>query len=172
MGREGVVNKALLAVGLVDQLIQLMYSYTGPIIPTIYGAIRLGFASLQKLASMTEQAAGLLGAGSLTVIRRSILPQVIPGVLSGSLIVFALSAGAFATPAIIGGRRLKVVPKHRHDRLSGSTARRGLRSQESYKVSKVARSSTTDEVTKRKFSEMVSPPEFDAIYDGVLIYLK
>lgn len=36
-------------------------------------------------------------------------PQVIPGVLSGSLIVFAMTAGAFGTPAIIGGRRLKVV---------------------------------------------------------------
>jgi len=61
------------------------------------------WASLQKLDFMTEQTAGSLGAGSLTVIRRSILPQVIPGVLSGSLIVFALSAGAFSTPATIGG---------------------------------------------------------------------
>ena len=130
------------------------------------------WASLQKLDFMTEQASDSLGAGFMTVMRRIALPQVIPGVLSGSLLVFGLSAGAFATPAIIGGRRLKVVPRHRHDRLSGSTARRGLRSQESYKVSKVARSSMTDELTKRKFSEMARPPEFDAIYDGVLIYLK
>jgi putative spermidine/putrescine transport system permease protein len=45
----------------------------------------------------------------LTVLRRIVFPQVIPGVLSGSLIVFAMTAGAFGTPAIIGGRRLKVV---------------------------------------------------------------
>jgi putative spermidine/putrescine transport system permease protein len=67
------------------------------------------WASLQKLDFATEQAADSLGAGSLTVLRRIVLPQVIPGVLSGSIIVFALAATAFATPAIIGGRRLKVV---------------------------------------------------------------
>jgi putative spermidine/putrescine transport system permease protein len=40
---------------------------------------------------------------------------VIPGALSGGLIVFALSASAFATPSIIGGRRLKVVPTTIYD---------------------------------------------------------
>jgi putative spermidine/putrescine transport system permease protein len=40
---------------------------------------------------------------------RVVLPQAMPGVLSGSLIVFSLSASAFATPAILGGRRVKVV---------------------------------------------------------------
>jgi putative spermidine/putrescine transport system permease protein len=38
-----------------------------------------------------------------------VLPQVLPGVLSGGLIVFALSASAFAIPGLLGGRRLKMV---------------------------------------------------------------
>jgi putative spermidine/putrescine transport system permease protein len=46
---------------------------------------------------------------------RIVLPQVMPGILSGSMIVFALAASAFATPAIIGGRRLKVVPTAAYD---------------------------------------------------------
>jgi putative spermidine/putrescine transport system permease protein len=37
------------------------------------------------------------------------LPQVLPGILSGSLIVFGLSASAFAIPGLLGGRRLKMV---------------------------------------------------------------
>ncbi len=41
-------------------------------------------------------------------MRRIILPQILPGILSGTLIVFAMAASSFATPAIIGGRRLKV----------------------------------------------------------------
>jgi putative spermidine/putrescine transport system permease protein len=73
------------------------------------------WASLQKLDFMTEPAADSLGAGTLTVMCRIVFPQVIPGVLSGSLIVFALAAGVFATPAIIGGRRLKVVPTTIYD---------------------------------------------------------
>jgi putative spermidine/putrescine transport system permease protein len=49
------------------------------------------------------------------VLRRVVLPQVIPGVLSGAVIVFALAASAFATPAIIGGRRLKVAATLAYD---------------------------------------------------------
>ena len=49
------------------------------------------------------------------MLHRIVLPQVMPGVLSGSLIVFSLTASAFATPAIIGGRRLKVVATTAYD---------------------------------------------------------
>jgi len=56
-----------------------------------------------------------LGAGPATVLRRIVLPQVMPGILSGAIIVFALAASAFATPAIIGGRRLKVAATLAYD---------------------------------------------------------
>ncbi|NSZ48765.1 ABC transporter permease [Agrobacterium vitis] len=119
LGREGLINRALLAMSLIDQPLQLMYSYTGLVIAMSHVMVPYMvlsvWASLQKLDFMTEQAADSLGAGTFTVMRRIIFPQVIPGVLSGGLIVFALTAGAFATPAIIGGRRLKVVPTTIYD---------------------------------------------------------
>src|SRR5207247_10855908 len=62
-----------------------------------------------------EHAALSLGASAFTIIRRIILPQIMPGVLSGAIIVFSLSASAFATPAIIGGRRLKVAATLAYD---------------------------------------------------------
>jgi putative spermidine/putrescine transport system permease protein len=43
------------------------------------------------------------------VWRRVVLPQITPGLLSGALIVFALSASAFAIPGLVGGRRVKMV---------------------------------------------------------------
>jgi putative spermidine/putrescine transport system permease protein len=73
------------------------------------------WASLQRLDPQIENAAISLGAGPLTVLRRIVLPQAMPGVLSGGIIVFALSASAFATPAIIGGRRLKVAATLAYD---------------------------------------------------------
>lgn len=113
LGNEGLINKGLLALGLIDQPVKLMYSYVGVVIALSHVMVPYMvlsiWASLQKLDFATEQAADSLGASPLTVLRRIVLPQVIPGVLSGSLIVFALTASAFATPAIIGGRRLKVV---------------------------------------------------------------
>ena len=43
------------------------------------------------------------------MLRRILLPQITPGLLSGGLIVFALSASALAIPGLLGGRRLKMV---------------------------------------------------------------
>ena len=67
------------------------------------------WASLQRINPHLTLAAASLGASQFTTFRRVILPLVLPGILSGSLIVFALAASSFATPAILGGRRLKVV---------------------------------------------------------------
>jgi putative spermidine/putrescine transport system permease protein len=67
------------------------------------------WTSLQRLDPAVEQAALSLNASEATVLRRIVLPQVLPGVLSGSLIVFGLSASYFAIPGLLGGRQLKVV---------------------------------------------------------------
>ncbi|RML51649.1 ABC transporter permease, partial [Pseudomonas syringae pv. maculicola] len=50
------------------------------------------------------QAALSLGASQAKVMRLIVLPQVMPGVLSGSLIVFGLAASSFAIPGLLGGR--------------------------------------------------------------------
>lgn len=124
LGNEGVINRLLMAAGLVDQPVKLMFTFTGVVIALVHVLVPFMvlavWASLQKLDATTEQAAESLGAGLSTVLRRIVFPQVIPGTLSGSLIVFSLAASAFATPAIIGGRRLKVVPTTIYDEFLGN----------------------------------------------------
>lgn len=124
LGNEGVINRLLLASGLVSEPVKMMFTLTGVVIALVHVLVPFMvlavWASLQKLDAATEQAAESLGAGLWTVLRRIVFPQVIPGVLSGSLIVFALAASAFATPAIIGGRRLKVVPTTIYDEFLGN----------------------------------------------------
>jgi putative spermidine/putrescine transport system permease protein len=73
------------------------------------------WTALQRLDPQIENAAMSLGAGHATMLRRVVLPQIMPGVLAGAIIVFALAASAFATPAIIGGRRLKVASTLAYD---------------------------------------------------------
>ncbi len=113
LGNEGLINRTLLAVGWIDEPLRLMYTFTGMVVALVHVLVPLMvlavWASLQKLEFSVEQAADSLGAGPITILWRIVLPQAIPGMLSGSLIVFSLAASAFATPAIIGGRRLKVV---------------------------------------------------------------
>ena len=102
----------------------MMFTFTGVVVALVHVLVPFMvlavWASLQKLDPATEQAAQSLGAGLPTVLARIVFPQVIPGVLSGGLIVFALAASAFATPAIIGGRRLKVVPTTIYDEFLGA----------------------------------------------------
>lgn len=124
LGNEGVINKMLLAAGLIDSPVKMMFTFTGVVIALVHVLVPMMvlavWASLQKLDPAAEQAAESLGAGWGTIMLRIVFPQVIPGVLSGSLIVFSLAASAFATPAIIGGRRLKVVPTTIYDEFLGN----------------------------------------------------
>ncbi|SDV48035.1 ABC transporter permease [Chitinasiproducens palmae] len=124
LDRGGLVNTALLKLGLVDEPLRLMFTFTGVVIAMVHVQVPFMvlavWTSLQKMDLATEQAAETLGASASTVLRRIVFPQAIPGVLSGGLIVFALTASAFATPAIIGGRRLKVVPTSVYDEVLSS----------------------------------------------------
>jgi len=118
-GSTGLINQALLAVGVIQTPIAFMYSNLGVIIALTHVLVPFMviavWASLQRINPASEAAALSLGASQATVIWRVIVPQVMPGMLSGAIMVFALAASAFATPAIIGGRRLKNVATAAYD---------------------------------------------------------
>jgi putative spermidine/putrescine transport system permease protein len=118
-GNNGLANKLLMSLGLISSPIRFMFTETGMVIALAHAMmpfmVLAVWTALQRLDPQIENAAVSLGAGALTVVRRIILPQIMPGVLSGAVIVFSLSASAFATPAIIGGRRLKVAATLAYD---------------------------------------------------------
>ncbi|ANN80780.1 ABC transporter permease [Bordetella flabilis] len=109
LGPSGLVGQAAEALGLGP----LLYTPTAIVIGLVH--IMLPFmiipvwTSLQKLDPSVEHAAYSLNASRAQTLWRVVLPQCMPGVLSGSLIVFGLSASSFAIPALLGGRRLKMV---------------------------------------------------------------
>jgi putative spermidine/putrescine transport system permease protein len=109
LGPSGPLGKAAQVLGLGS----LLYTPTAIVIGLVH--IMLPFmiipvwTSLQKLDPSVEHAAYSLNASRLQTLWRVVLPQCMPGVLSGSLIVFGLSASSFAIPALLGGRRLKMV---------------------------------------------------------------
>jgi putative spermidine/putrescine transport system permease protein len=111
LGADGLINQAILALG--GRPIKMLYTPFAVILALVH--VMLPFmiipvwTSLQKLDASAEQAALSLGATQAQVMRMVVLPQVMPGVLSGTLIVFGLSASSFAIPGLLGGRRLKMV---------------------------------------------------------------
>ena len=111
LGPSGFVNQFLEWVGIGR--VRMLYTPIAVVVALVH--VMLPFmvipvwTSLQKLDPQVENAALSLGASRWTVWTRVVLPQITPGLLSGALIVFALSASAFAIPGLLGGRRLKMV---------------------------------------------------------------
>jgi putative spermidine/putrescine transport system permease protein len=124
LGNNGVLNNALQSLHITDEPIRLVFTMTGMIIALTHVLVPFMvmsvWATMQKLDPQIEWAGRSLGGSPFAVFRRVVLPQIMPGVLSGSIIVFALSASAFATPALIGGRRLKVVATAAYDEFLGT----------------------------------------------------
>jgi putative spermidine/putrescine transport system permease protein len=118
-GNNGLANKLLMSLGLIASPIRFMFTETGMVVALAHAMmpfmVLAVWTALQRIDPQIENAAVSLGASPFTVVRRIILPQIMPGVLSGAIIVFSLSASAFATPAIIGGRRLKVASTLAYD---------------------------------------------------------
>ncbi len=96
-----------------------MFTETGVVIGLVHVLVPFMvlsvWAALSRMDAASERAAESLGASQATIFRRIVLPQAVPGILSGSIVVFSLAASAFATPAIIGGRRLKVAATLAYD---------------------------------------------------------
>ena len=118
-GGTGVVSQALQRLGLTREPMDLMFTETGVVIALTHVLVPFVvlsvWAALQRLDPQVQNAALSLGAAPPTVLRRVVLPQIVPGILGGAVIVFSLAASAFATPAIIGGRRLKVASTLAYD---------------------------------------------------------
>jgi len=118
-GSKGLVNQALMAIGVLREPLPFMFTEWGVIVVLVHVLVPFMilavWAALQRLDPQVENAAYSLGASPLAIWRRVVLPQIVPGILSGAVIVFSLAASAFATPAIIGGRRLKVAATLAYD---------------------------------------------------------
>jgi putative spermidine/putrescine transport system permease protein len=119
LSANGLISQFLQAVGLAPAPVSLMFTEAGVIIALVHVLcpfmVLAVWASLSRMDPATERAAQSLGASPFTIFRRIVLPQAMPGILSGSIIVFSLAASAFATPAVIGGRRSKVVSTLAYD---------------------------------------------------------
>jgi putative spermidine/putrescine transport system permease protein len=119
LGRNGLVNIILVELGIVDSPLRMLYTSVAVVIGMVHVLVPFMvisvWASLQQLNPQLAPAAASLGASPFTSFRKVILPLTLPGILSGSLIVFALAASSYATPAILGGRQLKVVATAAYD---------------------------------------------------------
>lgn len=104
---EGVVNSALISFGLTTEPLELIFNRLGVYIAMVH--ILLPFLVLPLYAVMRNiphtqmRAAASLGARPMAAFLSVYLPQTLPGLGAGCLLVFILSLGFYITPALIGG---------------------------------------------------------------------
>jgi len=113
LGRQGLVNQALQATGIVSSPLSLVYSKTGVVMGLSY--VLLPFmvltvsSILQNLNRSLLEAARDLGAGPLVAFLKVTFPLSLPGVVAGSLMVFTLTVSAYVTPSVMSGGRFNVM---------------------------------------------------------------
>jgi putative spermidine/putrescine transport system permease protein len=114
LGREGIVNHALQAAGLISAPLPLLNNATGVVIGlvqyTMPIVIIMLFGVVQTIPASLEHAAEILGATWLSALRRVVLPIARPGLLAAGLIAFNLNMGAFTSAILLGGGRVLTLP--------------------------------------------------------------
>jgi len=114
LGRRGLVNDLLVALGVIEAPLRLLFSMSGVVIALTQ--VMLPFMVLPIISVLVRQNPALydaalgLGASRAQTIRHVILPLSVPGILAGSVLVFVLAFASFTTPALVGGGNFIILP--------------------------------------------------------------
>lgn len=122
LGDQGLINDTLMKLGFIADPLPLMYNPFGVIVGMVHLALPFMILSLigviQGINPSLEEAARSLGAGTWKTFFTITLPISMPGVLAGSLLVFAIASGSYAVPVLMGGWRVLVTPLHIYQQVS------------------------------------------------------
>lgn len=105
--KEGVINGLLRWLGLISEPLPLIYNRFGVYVAMVH--VLLPFMVLPLYSVMRGipptylRAAVSLGATPATAFRQVYVPQTLPGIGAGCLLVFILAIGYYITPALVGG---------------------------------------------------------------------
>jgi spermidine/putrescine transport system permease protein len=108
LGRDGVLNLALMRVGVIDKpLDALIYSANGIIVTLTYFLLPFAvlpiYGNMRGIRDTTLEASRDLGAGAWRTMRNVVIPQCESGIIIAFMFTFLISAGDYVTPRFVGG---------------------------------------------------------------------
>jgi putative spermidine/putrescine transport system permease protein len=107
LGDNGLINSALMTLGLIRQPLHLMFTDGAVIVGLLHVFLPLMvlpiLTTLDRIDPNVPQAARTLGASRFTIATRIVMPLSAPGLVSGVTIVFSLAMSSYITPALMGG---------------------------------------------------------------------
>ena len=109
LGRHGALNELLLALGIVDAPVRIIFNFTGVMIGMVHALMPLCVLTMMAVMENIDRnlvsAASTLGARGGQAFWRVYFPLSVPGVAAGGMLVFITALGFFITPALLGGAR-------------------------------------------------------------------
>lgn len=109
LGPKGLINEFLGWVGLIERPVRMMFNTTGVVVGLVH--ILIPFMIISILSVMLhldrrlEEASASLGAANFYTFFRVTLPLTVPGIITGTILVYLMSTGAIVTPVLLGGVR-------------------------------------------------------------------
>ena len=112
LGDNGLVNTVLRTLGL--PAVRMLGNEAGVLVGLVHYTlpflVLILFSMVQTIPRSLEEAAAVQGASRFGVFRRVVLPLAMPGVITGGLIAFNMSMGAFTSAVLLGGGRVLTLP--------------------------------------------------------------
>ncbi len=115
LSEGGVVNTALLGIGLIDEPLKILNNRTATVLVFVHFFTMLMaltiFVNLRQIPVNYIRAAADLGASKLQIFWRIVLPLSVPGVMVGVFLTIVIAIGDYVTPQIVGGNKELVMPQ-------------------------------------------------------------
>jgi spermidine/putrescine transport system permease protein len=113
LNNEGIINKFLKNIGLIDQPIEMLYTPLAVIVGMTYLYLPLMilpiYAALEKVDKNLVEASLDLGSSAWKSLRTISIPLAMPGILIGLIFVFVPSMGNFVVPELLGGGKTVMI---------------------------------------------------------------
>jgi spermidine/putrescine transport system permease protein len=105
---SGIINHFLLKFGLLEQPIEMLYNDVTMVMGLVYTSMLFMLvpllSALESLDNNLIEAAYDLGGNVWSIARKIVIPHCLPGIVSGSIVVFMLTLGNYLTPNLLGGK--------------------------------------------------------------------
>jgi putative spermidine/putrescine transport system permease protein len=105
--REGILNHLFMSLGVIHEPIRMIFNRFAVYVAMVHVLLPFMvlplYAVMKGISPSYERAAASLGATPFTAFRRVYIPQTLPGVAAGCLMVFIQALGYYITPALVGG---------------------------------------------------------------------
>jgi putative spermidine/putrescine transport system permease protein len=116
LGRQGIVNSALLSLGLIDTPLRLLYTEGGLVVALAQVQMPLMvlpvITALSRIDRNLDDASAALGAGAWRGFWKITLPLCLPGMIAGCMLTYAAAITAFITQSLVGGGQMLFMPMY------------------------------------------------------------